>query len=222
MATASSELDYQRLCRETDPWASIPARYNLGHALTRGNVDAGLGSKICLRWENSRGETRRFTYAEMDEASSRLASALARKGVKPDDRVLLRLPNLPEFYVAALGIAKLGAPVALGGILIAMVVFTPECIAALKAITANQLQRAINLCLGAAAPTLGLTVPAVLVIGLITGQEVVLGLSGTNMVILSMTLLLSTLTFTGTRTTMLEGAVHLSVFFVFLVLVFSP
>jgi Ca2+:H+ antiporter len=103
-----------------------------------------------------------------------------------------------------------------------MVVFTPECIAALKAITANQLQRAINLCLGAAASTLGLTVPAVLVIGLITGQEVVLGLSGTNMVILSMTLLLSTLTFTGTRTTMLEGAVHLSVFFVFLVLVFSP
>lgn len=120
------------------------------------------------------------------------------------------------------GIARLGAPVALGGILIAMVVFTPECIAALRAISANQLQRAINLCLGAAASTLGLTVPAVLAIGLFTGQEVVLGLSGANMVILAMTLLLSTLTFTGTRTTMLEGAVHLSVFFVFLVLVFSP
>ena len=120
------------------------------------------------------------------------------------------------------GIIKLGAPAALGGILIAMVVFTPECIAALRAISANQLQRAINLCLGAAASTLGLTVPAVLAIGLLTGQEVVLGLSGTNMVILAMTLLLSTLTFTGTRTTMLEGAVHLAVFFVFLVLVFSP
>jgi Ca2+:H+ antiporter len=124
--------------------------------------------------------------------------------------------------VLDLGIARLGAPVALGGILIAMVVFTPECIAALRAISANQLQRAINLCLGAAASTLGLTVPAVLAIGLFTGQEVVLGLSGANMVILAMTLLLSTLTFTGTRTTMLEGAVHLSVFFVFLVLVFSP
>lgn len=144
--------------------------------------------------------------------------------------VVLLLANILPIVILAkslavvldFGIAKLGAPVALGGILIAMVVFTPECIAALKAITANQLQRAINLCLGAAASTLGLTVPAVLVIGLITGQEVVLGLSGTNMVILSMTLLLSTLTFTGTRTTMLEGAVHLSVFFVFLVLVFSP
>ncbi|HEV7325872.1 MAG TPA: calcium:proton antiporter [Bosea sp. (in: a-proteobacteria)] len=120
------------------------------------------------------------------------------------------------------GIVRLGAPAALGGILIAMVVFTPECIAALRAITANQLQRAVNLCLGAAASTLGLTVPAVLLIGVITDEKVVLGLSSTNMVILSMTLFLSTLTFTGTRTTMLEGAVHLSVFFVFLVLVFSP
>ncbi|MGO4403648.1 calcium:proton antiporter [Bosea sp. RAF48] len=120
------------------------------------------------------------------------------------------------------GIAQLGAPTALGGILIAMVVFTPECIAALRAITANQLQRAVNLCLGAAASTLGMTVPAVLLIGVFTGQPVVLGLSATNMVIAAMTLLLSTLTFTGTRTTMLEGAVHLAVFFVFLVLVFSP
>ncbi|WID99033.1 calcium:proton antiporter [Bosea vestrisii] len=144
--------------------------------------------------------------------------------------VVLLLANILPIVILAkslatvldFGIASLGAPVALGGILIAMVVFTPECIAALRAITTNQLQRAINLCLGAAASTLGLTVPAVLVIGLVTGQPVVLGLSGTNMVILAMTLLLSTLTFTGTRTTMLEGAVHLSVFFVFLVLVFSP
>ncbi|HMO29051.1 calcium:proton antiporter [Enterovirga sp.] len=120
------------------------------------------------------------------------------------------------------GITRLGAPPALGGILIAMVVFTPECITALRAITANQLQRAINLCLGAAASTLGLTVPAVIGIGLLTGQQVVLGLSPTNMVLLAMTLMLSTLTFTGTRTTMLEGAVHLGVFFVFLTLVFSP
>ncbi|MDP3318400.1 MAG: calcium:proton antiporter, partial [Bosea sp. (in: a-proteobacteria)] len=144
--------------------------------------------------------------------------------------LLLLLANILPIVILAkslavvldFGIIQLGAPVALGGILIAMVVFTPECIAALRAISANQLQRAINLCLGAAASTLGLTVPAVLAIGLFTGQEVVLGLSDANMIILAMTLLLSTLTFTGTRTTMLEGAVHLSVFFVFLVLVFSP
>lgn len=151
-------------------------------------------------------------------------------GGSTSSHVLLLLATILPIVILAkslavvldFGIARLGAPVALGGILIAMVVFTPECIAALRAISANQLQRAINLCLGAAASTLGLTVPAVLAIGLFTGQEVVLGLSKANMVILAMTLLLSTLTFTGTRTTMLEGAVHLSVFFVFLVLVFSP
>lgn len=120
------------------------------------------------------------------------------------------------------GIARLGAPPALGGVLIAMVVFTPEGLSALRAVAANQLQRAVNLCLGAATSTLGLTVPAVLVIGLLTGQVVVLGLSPTDMVLLATTLILSALTFSGPRTTMLEGAVHLTLFAVYLVLIFSP
>ena len=120
------------------------------------------------------------------------------------------------------GIAALGAPPALGGILIALVVFTPEGISALKAVARNELQRAVNLCLGAATSTLGLTVPCVLGISLLTGKAVVLGLSTTNMVLLATTLVLNTLTFSGPRTTVLEGAVHLLMFFVFLVLVFSP
>lgn len=102
-------LDYNTLWSETDPWASIPDRYNLGRALTRGQVEAGLGEKVCLRWENSAGQTRSYTYRQMDEVSSRLASALSRLGVRRGDRVLLRMPNLAEFYIAALGIAKLGA-----------------------------------------------------------------------------------------------------------------
>jgi Ca2+:H+ antiporter len=65
-------------------------------------------------------------------------------------------------------------------------------------------------------------VPAVLMIGLLTGQTVVLGLSATNMVLLVTTLILSGLTFSGSRTTMLEGAVHLTLFGVFFVLIFSP
>ncbi|WP_240499890.1 hypothetical protein [Sphingomonas montana] len=120
------------------------------------------------------------------------------------------------------GIAALGAPAALSGVVIAMIVFTPEAISALRAVHANQLTRAINLCLGGAASTLGLTVPAVLLIGVLTGQTIVLGLSSANMVLLAITLVLSTLTFSGTRTTILEGTVHLSLFAVFLILVFAP
>ncbi len=120
------------------------------------------------------------------------------------------------------GIAVLGAPPPLGGVLIALIVFTPEAIAALRAALDNQLQRSVNLCLGASASTIGLTVPAILGIGLVTGQTIVLGLEPAEIVLLAVTLMLSTLTFSGPRTTMLEGAVHLVVFFVYLVLIFSP
>jgi Ca2+:H+ antiporter len=120
------------------------------------------------------------------------------------------------------GIAVLGAPVALGGALIALVVFTPEAISALRAALANQLQRAVNLCLGAALSTIGLTVPAVLATAWLTGQPVVLGIDPASMVLLAITLALSMLTFSGSPTTVLEGAVHLVVFLVYIVLIFSP
>jgi Ca2+:H+ antiporter len=120
------------------------------------------------------------------------------------------------------GIAVTGAPVALGGIIIAMLVFAPEGISALIAIRADRLTRAINLCLGAVASTLGLTIPAVLAISLYTGHPVLLGLPASGIVMAVATLVLSAMTFSNTRTTMLEGAVHLSMFIVFLVLVFSP
>ncbi|MGE7414749.1 calcium:proton antiporter [Methylobacterium tarhaniae] len=120
------------------------------------------------------------------------------------------------------GIAALGAPSALGGVIIAAIVFTPEGISALKAIRRDQLQRAINLCLGAVTSTVGLTVPAVLAIGLISGQKVVLGLPPAQMAVLAMTLLLSVITFSRQGTTVLEGAVHLVVFLTYLTLIFSP
>jgi len=130
---------------------------------------------------------------------------------------------LPSKFLAKyvdVGIARLGAPSALGGLLIAVIVLAPEAISAIRAVSANQLQRAVNLCLGASASTIGLTVPAVLFISLITGQNLVLGLSPINMVLLVLTLGLSMLTFSGPRTTLLEGAMHLMVFFVYISLIF--
>jgi acetyl-CoA synthetase len=101
-------FDYAELCRTWDPWAFIPPHYNLGVALTRGQVERGRGGKPALLWENASGQARSLTYAELDAASSRLASSLARLGVRRGDRVFLRLPNRPEFYLAALAVAKLG------------------------------------------------------------------------------------------------------------------
>jgi acyl-coenzyme A synthetase/AMP-(fatty) acid ligase len=102
-------LDYDTLCRTWNPWAFIPPEYNLGVALTRGQVQRGLGDKPALFWENAAGQARALTYRQLDALSDRLASSLARLGVRRADRIFLRLPNVPEFYVAALAAAKLGA-----------------------------------------------------------------------------------------------------------------
>src|SRR5262245_32119380 len=91
-----------------DPWAAIPQDYNLGVALTAGQVARGLGRKPALLWENAAGRTASLTYAQLDALSSRLASSLTRLGVRRGDHVFLRLPNVPEFYVAALAVAKFG------------------------------------------------------------------------------------------------------------------
>ena len=97
-----------------NPWSFIPPEFNLGAALTRGQVEAGRGGKPAILWENAARSIRSLTYSELDVMTSRLASSLARLGVKRGDRVFLRLPNIPEFYVAALAVAKLGGDQAHG------------------------------------------------------------------------------------------------------------
>jgi Ca2+:H+ antiporter len=120
------------------------------------------------------------------------------------------------------GIETLGAPTALGGIIIALLVLTPEGLGALRAALANRLQRSVNILLGSALATIGLTVPAILTIGLIIDRNVELGLDRVDVVLLLLTLAVSTLTFTGGRTNVLQGAVHLALFLAFLMLIFNP
>src|SRR5262249_33287341 len=70
--------------------------------------EAGRGGKAAILWENAAHASRSLSYSELDAGSSRLASSLAALGVRRGDRVFLRLPNIPEFYLAALAVAKLG------------------------------------------------------------------------------------------------------------------
>lgn len=119
------------------------------------------------------------------------------------------------------GLARAGAPVALSGVLIAMVVFLPETLTTVRAAHQGEIQRVSNLCHGALVSTVGLTIPAVLTIGMVTGQRVELFESPTNLVLLAVTLLLSVATFTGRRVTALHGAAHLMVFLVFGLSIFA-
>jgi Ca2+:H+ antiporter len=119
------------------------------------------------------------------------------------------------------GIEVLHAPLALGGFLVAVLILSPESLSATRAALANDLQRSINILLGSVLASIGLTIPAVLTIGLITGKTVVLGLSPTDMVLLVLSLATCGLTFTSTRTNVLMGAVHLLLFLAYVMLIFE-
>jgi len=112
----------------------------------------------------------------------------------------------------------LGAPAAFGGLIVAVLILAPESMAAVRAALANQLQRSINVALGTALSTISLTIPAVLAIGFATGQTIVLGLNGVDTVLLLLTLVVSMLTFSLSRTNVLLGAVHLLLFLAYLML----
>ncbi len=137
---------------------------------------------------------------------------------------LIPIVLLSEFLAVLvdLGIEQLGLPPELGGILIAVLVLSPEGLTALHAALDNQLQRAVNVCLGSALATIGLTIPAVLMIGLLAGSEVHLNLDQLQAVLLILTLFVSALTFGGARTNVLQGVVHLLLFVVYVALIFSP
>lgn len=116
------------------------------------------------------------------------------------------------------GIEVLRAPAALGGLLVAVLILSPESLAAIRAARANRLQRSINLALGTALTSISLTVPAVLIIGFVTERTIVLGLDPANIILLLLTLVVSMLTFALERTNMLLGAVHLLLFLAYLML----
>jgi len=120
------------------------------------------------------------------------------------------------------GIEAANLPGVLGGLLIATIVFTPESLTAVRAALNNEFQRVINLCHGAFVSTVGLTLPSVLVIGLLTGKKVVLGLHQTELVLFTLTVVLSILSLSGRRTTPMWGVMHLALFVVFVLLIFSP
>jgi len=120
------------------------------------------------------------------------------------------------------GIEKLGAPAALGGFIVAVLILTPEAIGAVSAALANRLQRSVNIFLGSVLATIGLTVPAVLTIGLVTGKTVTLGLDFQDLTMLQVTLLVSVVTFSAPRTNVLQGMVHLVLFLAYLMLIFEP
>jgi Ca2+:H+ antiporter len=121
-----------------------------------------------------------------------------------------------------LGVAAIGAPPALVGIIIAAVVLMPESLAAVRAARANRLQTSLNLALGSALASIGLTIPAVAIVSLMTGWTLMLGIDAKSTVLLVLSLMVATLSLGTGRTTVLQGVVHLVIFAVYLFITIFP
>jgi Ca2+:H+ antiporter len=147
---------------------------------------------------------------------------------------LISLALLLVCLIAVVGLAKAlsptlealvseaGAPKAVVGIMIATIVLLPEGFAAYRAARLDRLQTSMNLALGSALASIGLTVPAVGAVSLALGKPLVLGLDPKASVLLALSLLVSVITLGTGRTTVLQGIVHLSIFAAFLFYAIVP
>jgi Ca2+:H+ antiporter len=114
------------------------------------------------------------------------------------------------------GVEKMGAPNALVGVIIAGIVLLPEGLAALRAARANRLQTSLNLALGSALASIGLTIPAVSFLSLAMNTHLRLGIDSKSTLLLMLSLFVTTLALRTGRTIVLHGVVLLTVFVVYL------
>lgn len=119
-------------------------------------------------------------------------------------------------------IAGAGAPKTVVGIVIAAVVLLPESIAAYQAARANRLQTSLNLALGSALASIGLTIPAVAIVSLATGWTLSLGIDTKSTVLLVLSLIVASLSLGTGRTTVMQGTIHLVIFAVYLFTAIVP
>ncbi|WP_407159440.1 calcium:proton antiporter [Bradyrhizobium sp. STM 3557] len=119
-------------------------------------------------------------------------------------------------------VAQLVMPKAVVGVIIAALVLLPEALAASRAARLNRLQTSLNLALGSALATIGLTIPAVAAVSIVLGQRLQLGLDTKDQGLLAVTLILSVITLGTGRTTVLQGIVHLVMFAAFMFFVVNP
>nr|WP_205648404.1 calcium:proton antiporter [Acuticoccus kandeliae] len=120
------------------------------------------------------------------------------------------------------GVMAAGLPAAFVGVVIAAVVLLPEGLSAFRAAKADRLQGALNLALGSAIASIGLTIPAVGLVSIFLGIDLILGLEAEHVVLLTLTLFASVVSLGTGRTTVLQGGVHLVIFGAFLTIAAIP
>ena len=131
---------------------------------------------------------------------------------------------LSKTFTAAVefGLARASAPAAVAGVIVALLILLPEFTAAIRAARADKLQKSINLALGSACATIGLTIPAVAIISIVFGAKLELGIDAKDTTLLLVTVAVALLTFGTGRTNILYGLIHLVLFATYGFLLFAP
>ncbi len=119
-------------------------------------------------------------------------------------------------------VTRLGAPNAVVGVIIAGIVLLPEGLAALSAARHNRLQTSLNLALGSALASIGLTIPTVSLLSLAMGSKLVLGIDAESTVLLMLSLFAMTLVLRTGRTIILHGVVLLVIFAIYVFTTIVP
>jgi len=114
-----------------------------------------------------------------------------------------------------------GLPLALGALAVAVISASPELLTAIKSAAANRMQTVINIALGASLSTVLLTIPAMIILSLVTNHEINFVLSPVQMVLLGLTFLASIVHFSDGQSNVLEGAIHFIIFIVFIFFTFT-
>jgi Ca2+:H+ antiporter len=159
-------------------------------------------------------------HAHEDPVSRAKAFAAAVMLLAALVAVVLLAKNLSPMIEA--GVQAAGAPKAVVGIIIAALVLAPEGFSALRAAKANRVQTSLNLAIGSALASIGLTIPAVALVALGLGLDLELGLSMGGIVLLGLTLLVASLTLGQGRTTIVQGVIHLVIFATYLFTTIVP
>lgn len=118
------------------------------------------------------------------------------------------------------GIEKLHLPAGIAGLIIALIIVSPEGLTAIRAGLSNDMQRVINISLGSMLSTVSLTIPAVLVVGMIINQDVTLGLNPLQSIMVITSLLVGLLSCKDGETNALSGFIHFMLFVTFIFLIF--
>lgn len=191
-------------------------------------------------------QTRRLRWMFLDTGSTSSSGTDGVPQVVPDEApeadlhpmtvqaLTARSVMLLVSLVAVVGLAKTlspsiesaivwaGAPQSFVGVVIALMVLLPESIAAFRAAARGEMQTSLNLSLGSALASIGLTIPAIAVASIWLDGDIMLGLGNKEIVLLVLTAVVSILTFGSGRATVLQATHHLVVFAAFVFLAIVP